>query len=111
MYLLFSLEDFMNWYKNLYLGKTVKGKERRIRWKVEHGKFVYGVYLILDSCKKGSLMKIVPAAVLVQPAYPREDLCVLGIAGSRSEAENLIIKMIEDIYEDTGSFEFHEYMS
>ncbi len=99
----------MNWYENLYLGKTVKGKERRIRWKVEHGKLQYSVYLIVHSEEEGALMRIVPASVLLQPSYPKEHFSVLGIAGSKSEAKELVREMIEHIYEDTGGFDFAAY--
>ena len=99
----------MKWAENLYLSdKTAKKKERIIK-KAELGVGMSKVYLITLASNEKNLLDIFHAAHLKQPAFYRQDLWVVGMAGSLEEAQELTLLMLTDIYEKTGGFDVRSY--
>jgi hypothetical protein len=99
----------LKWQKAYYIGESVKNPVK-IQTKINKGRPVPGIYLVTLSDNPGNLMEIIPAVMLVQKtAY---DLCptVIGMAKGKEEALELVQKMIEDVYGETGGFEIEKYM-
>ena len=55
-------------------------------------------------------MEVIPASLLRQPYYQKQDLFVLGIAGSKQEAYELVRQLIEEVYQETGGVALREYI-
>lgn len=100
----------MKWYKNLYLGETIKKKAARIKWKVEHNAGQLSVYLLTLPCNKENLLEIIPAAELLQKAYPKKELYVIGIENSFDDAAVMAAMVIQEVYAKTGSFDVTGYI-
>lgn len=100
----------MKWYKNLYLGETIKKKASRIKWKVEHNVGQLSVYLLTLPCNKENLLEIIPAAELVQKAYPKKDIYVIGIECSFDDAAVMAASVIQEVYAQTGTFDVAGYI-
>lgn len=100
----------MKWYKNLYLGETIKKKASRIKWKVEHNAGQLSVYLLTLPCNKENLLEIIPAAELLQKAYPKKDLYVVGIESSYDDAAVMAAAIVQEVYDKTGGFNVADYI-
>jgi hypothetical protein len=64
----------MKWYDNLYVGESIKGKEKRIKWKIEHRAGMVSIYVITFASNPDNLLDMIPARELMQKAYPKDDL-------------------------------------
>ena len=76
----------MKWYHKLYLSDSASKHARRTIYKLKHGKFAPGYYLITLSDHPDHLLEIIGTAYLVQ--RPLWELCpmVVGIARYKEEA-------------------------
>lgn len=80
----------LKWCKDLRIGEGVK-KADKIRRKLNHGKIVPGVYLITFS------------------ENPRNLLEIIGLAGDKDEAVDMVVEIIREVYDATGDFRIEEY--
>ncbi len=67
------------------------------------------IYLIALASNPENLFDIFHAAHLKERGFYRRDLFIVGIASGYEEALEMVRRMIEDIYRETGSFRVREY--
>lgn len=99
----------LKWQRNFYIGEGVK-EPRKIRRKIEDGKFVPGIYLLTLSDNPANVMEIIPASMLMQRSYAGICPPVIGMAKGKDEALELVRSIIEEVYGATGSFSVSEYL-
>ena len=98
----------MRFLKEMYVGKGIKNKQSVI-WKLRHGVGMIDVYVISISggndqldCMKCSYFK--------QKAIRDSVGLIVGLARGYSEAKELMISMIEESIQETGSANVKEYL-
>lgn len=99
----------MRWAQNLYLSDRTAKKKDKIIKKANRGVGMVSVYFITLAAGEQNLFEIFHAAHLKQPGFYRRDPFVVGIAYGYEEALELLRKMVEDIYRETGAFPVREY--
>lgn len=98
----------MRFLKEMYVGEGIKNKQK-VMWKLKHGAGMLDIYVISISngndqldCMKCSYFK--------QKAIRENVGLIVGLAKGYSEAQNLIIAMIEESMQETGSANVKEYL-
>ena len=98
----------MRFLKEMYVGEGIKNK-KKVMWKLKHGAGMLDVYVISLSngndqldCMKCSYFK--------QKAIRDSVGTIVGLAKGYSEAQKLMITMIEDSLRETGSAKVKEYL-
>ena len=99
----------MQWAENLYLTETTAKKKDRIIRKANRGIGMFRIYFVTLASNEENLFDIFHAAHLKQPAFYQQNPFVVGIASGYEEAVELVEKMVEDIYRETGAFQVREY--
>ena len=99
----------VNWSSSLYVGESVFNRQKKIIKKIGKRKFTFNVYCIAYASNKENLFDIISANELLFPVYKKLDVCIVGIAGSREEAQELVMDMVIKVYSDTGGFAVREY--
>lgn len=84
----------MKFYRRLYVGESIR-KVNRVKWKLCVGAGQFQVYLITLSGTTDQL-DIFHCAMLKQKHLDRKALYVVGIAGNKGEAYQLVGKMLAD---------------
>jgi hypothetical protein len=100
----------MKWYDNLYVGESLKGKERRIRWKIEHRAGTLSIYVIAFASNPDNLLDMIPATDLMQKAYPKDNLKIIGLAKGYDEGLDVITRIIDETYQATGDVDIYSYL-
>ena len=100
----------MNIYRNLYVGESIKGKEKSILRKIKYRRPQLQAYVIVLSKKEGEQLEIYHAAMLLQPLYFEKDPWIVGIAASEWEAYELVRKIAEEVHETTKTLEMKKYI-
>ena len=85
----------MNVYRNLYVGESIKGKEKSILRKIKY---------------RRQQLEIYHAAMLLQPLYFEKEPWIVGIAASEWEAYELVRKIAEEVHEATKTLEMKKYI-
>lgn len=88
----------MKFYRRLYVGKSIK-KVNRVKWKLYTGAGQFGVYLICLSQNRDQL-DIFHASQLKQKLIDKKKLRIVGLAGNKGEAYQLVGKMLADTLEN-----------
>lgn len=99
----------MNWYSDLYLGKTAEKKKEALIQKIESGKVPFNTYLLTLARGEANQLEIVPAW---ETGYLRggpEEPVILGIGCGRSETFELVRRITEEVFRETGSAELRDY--
>ena len=98
----------MRFLKEMYVGNGIKNKQKVI-WKLKHGVGMVDVYVI--SISNGSdQLDCTLCSYFKQKAIRENVGLVVGLAKGYSEANDLIISMIEEALEKTGSANVKEYI-
>lgn len=99
----------LDWTKKVYYGKKAQKKKRRWKKELKKGKLLPNVYVISFASSETDLFDIIPAWVLSKTDYPRENVKILGIAVGKSEALELVEKLVMKTYLETGGFCVREF--
>ena len=98
----------MRFLKEMYLGEGIKNKQK-VMWKLKHGVGMVDIYVISLSngndqldCMKCSYFK--------QKAIRDNVGLIVGLAKGYSEAQKLMISMVEEAFRETGSANVKEYL-
>ena len=100
----------MKWYPQLYVGEHVSKKRKKIIWKINHCRKIYHVYLITLASNGKDIFDIFSSVYLSFPAVRRNCPMIVGIAGDYFEAVDLCLKIIEEVYQETGKVEIRKYL-
>ena len=99
----------MKWYRDLYVGESIRHKEKKIRWKIRHRAGMVSVYVLSVPEQSGNLLELIPSRELLQRGYPTGRLFIVGIAGNYEEAQEVAGHIISQVYRDTGDVDVHAY--
>lgn len=100
----------MFWYNDLYLGKKCLHRAERLKYKIANRVPHRTVYLIVLGQSCNSVLEIIPSVQLLQEAYPRDHLRIIGMAASRGEAMELTRQIIDEVYRLQGNFDVAAFM-
>ncbi len=95
----------IHYKQNLYLSDDLCGKADIIKWNISMGKGLMGTTLITLSKNPSDLFDIIPGYVFKLRSLRKQNMCVVGIAGSRKKAMQLVMDMIDECIKNTGSCE------
>lgn len=101
----------MKWYDALWVGPQAAKKKRKIISSIKQRKRLANTWIITLASNPSESLDIIPSGMLVNPAYPADDLYILGIALGKQEALELVEKMVDYIYRETGTLNIREYFS
>ena len=101
----------MKWYGDLYVGDSIEGKANRIKWKINHRAGTVSVYVIAFASNRQNLLDIIPAWELMQKSYPgKKQMQIIGLAKGYVEALELVRRIIEEVYQNTGDVDVRSYL-
>ncbi len=99
----------MQWHKRIYFNKDIKNK-RRIISNIKKGKLQYPAFVIALPLSNDGILELYPAYVLLQPAYKKSDLYIIGISDDKNKALNIMASIIMECYNATGNFNISDYI-
>ena len=84
----------MVWYKYLYAEEDLRPKQEKIKWKILHNAGQVHMYVIALSRSPGGLLEIISTVELMQRAYPKERLFIVGLARGYENACKLAFPQV-----------------
>lgn len=93
----------MIWYKNLYIGESLVNSKEKVIKRIQHNVLQPGVYIIVLATNGKDNFRIIHTLELLQKAYPKNDLMIIGIAKGKEEAFFLVSQIVQDVYKETNS--------
>lgn len=99
----------MRWAVNLYTTEKTKKKLPYIKHKVKGRVSQPGIWLITIASNEQNLLDIFHSIYYMQPMFAKLNPDIVGIAESETAAKELVVKMTEDIYRETGNFDVRAY--
>ena len=98
----------MRFLKEMYVGKGIKNKQKVI-WKLKHGIGMIDVYVI--SISNGNDQLDCTLCSYFKQKEIRDNVgLIVGLAKGYSEAKDLIVTMIEEALQETGSANVKDYI-
>lgn len=100
----------MKFYKNLYIGDTIK-KPNKVKRKIRHHAKQLKVYVILQASGSNQL-EICHSLLLEQPYYHKKENTpyIIGIAGNYEEAVALICRITQEAVTQNGDADLKRYL-
>ena len=99
----------MRWAVNLYTTEKTKKMLPRIMQKTKNRKLQPGIWLITIASNEQNLFDIFQSIYYMQPVYSKLNPDIVGVAESEDAAKELLIRMTEDMYKETGNFNARSY--
>lgn len=98
----------MKFYKNLYVGNTVKDV-KKVKRKLLLNAGQIGIYVIA-LCKGKDQMEIYHCAFLQQKYYRKYPPYIIGIANGYDEAVEIVQQIAKEAYECNGNCDLKQYI-
>ena len=103
----------MYFYKNLYVGSSIKDPDE-VRRNLLIGKGQFSIYVITLSPSRprpgANQLEILHSALLKTPYYREIPPFIIGIADGKSEAVSVVRDLVQEAYERTGSGDVRAYL-
>lgn len=99
----------MRWAVNLYTTEKTKNMLPRIIQKLRRGKLQPGIWLITIASNEQNLLDIFQSVYYIQSMFAKLNPDIVGIADSEEAAKELLQKIVEDVYRETGCFDVRTY--
>ena len=100
----------LKWYKKLYVGDGLTGKEKKYIRKVKVGVGVIDIYLITLAKNPEDQLDIFSANMLLQKPLRRTCPLIVGIAYGYEEACELVVRMAMEVYDKTGQMHIRKFI-
>lgn len=97
--------------KKLYMDDSLKKKEKRIMWKLQHFKRFVNLYLILWPQGVDGQLEIMHSSLLRQEYYKTNTVVVVGFSKSYVGAVDIIVKLAKSVLKETGDIKIKEYIA
>ena len=98
------------WLRELYLGPTVKEKEKKIKKQLFSRALRPDLLVLMISPSEQEQLEILPAVLFRQKHFPEMQLHIFGLAGGRREAFHLVQEIAEETYRETGDCDMKSYL-
>lgn len=100
----------MKWHKKLYYGTSIL-QPQWAKFQINFGKKSKGYYCIALSKSSENLLDIYESQFLRTIHLNTDDVYIIGIAGSKSEAYDVVRDIIEDVYLKTRGYDIKNFLA
>ncbi|MBQ2987219.1 MAG: hypothetical protein IJE23_07035 [Tyzzerella sp.] len=100
----------MKYYYALYMDEYAKENQADIIRKIENDKWQMNIYLVALTKGEKNHMEVFHSVLLIQKALSKDDLFVVGIANGYFEALELVEKITQEVYDETGGVDIRNYI-
>lgn len=100
----------MRYYRYLYVSEEIEQKKKKILRNLKQGRYRPGLHLILLSDLGSNQLEIISSIYFFQSVYARKECLVVGIAGNYEEALELVEKISQEVYDNTGEMMIRDYI-
>lgn len=100
----------MRYYRELYLGESVRKKKGKIIKKLNAGKFQPDIHIITLPEGEKNQLEIYAYTQLLQPYFPKRDFFVVGIGKGFEEALELVEEITKEVYNETTGADIRTYI-
>ena len=97
-------------YYDLYISADLEKKKDKILKKLEQNKFQRQIQLITLSQGEQNHLEFFSSYLLKQKLFQETPLFLVGIAGGYGSAVELIQKITEDTYQETGQTNIRQFL-
>lgn len=94
----------------MYMGPSVQGLEKTIRYEMKFRKVPFGYYFITLPEVSTDLFDIWSSEQLRMQWMRDREIDIIGAAGSLGEAKELAAAIVCEVYEATGAFDMRSYL-
>ena len=100
----------MRFYPNLFVTEKTAPQLEQIVEAIKLNKMTPNIYVVALASNEANLLDIIPSWELLQPAYPKAELEIVGLANGKKDAFTLVEYMIAEAYQKTGSPDVRTYL-
>ena len=100
----------MEFYRELYVSPSLKSREKKLRSRLEKGKFGPDLYLIVLAQGKQNPLEFFSTILLKQHVFEAAPLFVVGIADGYAGAVDLVEEIVSDVYRKTQDVRVREFI-
>ena len=100
----------MKQYHALYISDSIREKRLQILKKIKYNKFQRDKFLIVLTKNEKNHLEFFDAMMLLQKTIVKEDLFLVGLADGYSGALELVQKITEEVYAETGGVDIRGYL-
>ncbi|MBQ3600452.1 MAG: hypothetical protein II992_04515 [Lachnospiraceae bacterium] len=98
------------WYKHLYYEGQSGQKVEEWKRQIENQKLMFPIYCITLPTNPKNLLDIIPVNELLFPYYKRKNITVVGLAGTKMAAMQLVARIVDEVYKKTGGFDLQGFI-
>lgn len=99
----------MKFFQDMYVSEAVASHTDELIAKIKQNSAVKGLYLIVLAENPKNLLEIIASREIVKTLYSKREFWIVGLAGGRKDALQLVERIVGQMYEQTGKFDVRAY--
>ena len=99
----------MRFYRHLYVSEGLEKKKDKLIHKMKKGKYPWTAYLLV-LLEEGENQMEIFSTVLLKQKMMSDDIFVVGLADSESDAVQMVESLVREIYDNTGVVDIRTYI-
>lgn len=101
----------MKFFHNMYVSEALASRTDELILKIKQNSTTPNIHVIAFASNPSNLLDIIPTWVLNQPAYPKKDMEIIGLANGKKDAYALAEHIIGETFSQTGSVDVRAYLA
>lgn len=99
-------------YKQLYTNRLPEKTVKKYRERIKKGKPAISLFLVVMPLSGDGILEIYPYTAFLQKHFKeqKKPVYVLGIADSYDAAVDVTVRLIDDMYRETGAFSVQAFV-
>ena len=100
----------LKWYSDLYIGEKANKKTKSIIRKINKGQGQITAFVITLAYNEEDQLEVFNASLLLQQLARETCPMIIGIASGYDEAIELVTRITEEVYQETGTTDIRAYL-
>lgn len=100
----------MNFHEELIISDKIKWTKNELIDKLSSGDpFFHTYFIVVPLSDIGNQIEFFHMEICRQELFSLEEYLIIGVAFGKADASALVVKIIDDIYQETGSADIRSY--
>lgn len=99
----------MRFHDEMFVGESARKHKQQLLWNLKRGKRQKELYVITLADGKGKILELYHGDALQIRYFRETDRVIVGLAVGEDEAQQVLLRLVDTVYRQTGSFDMNRY--
>lgn len=104
-------EEPMQFHDDMFVGEHARKHKQQLLWNLKRGKRQKDLYVITLADGKGRILELYHGDALQIRYFRNSERVIVGLAVGQEEAEQVLLRLVDTVYRETGGLNMNQYFA